>query len=249
MRLPTMSPHDPRNARAAERWFLQRGLPAVLRPGTLVRRVWPRSAPALAAFAVMMAFSIVVVIVTGKHTIDIDGSRLAPSGSSWRPLVLVLPVAATVGWLVSRIRSVRASALAAFGVGGRGGHWRHPRRPEPAVPRQSRGRGHRHRGVLALHRNAESGSMLGWGVRTDAGQPRVDGRAVLRALPVVLLTVLVFFNGLVWLMASIVSRARLWLALLFLVPHRGRLPGVQHPGPGPADAVGIASHAEDDDDA
>ena len=41
--------------RAADRWFLERGLPAVLRPGALVRRLWPRSAPALAAFAVCMA--------------------------------------------------------------------------------------------------------------------------------------------------------------------------------------------------
>ena len=31
-----------------------------------------------------------------------------------------------------------------------------------------------------------------------------------------LLTVLVFFNGPVWTMASTVSRGRLWLALLFL---------------------------------
>lgn len=30
---------------AAERWFLAHGLPAVLRPGALARRVWPRSAP------------------------------------------------------------------------------------------------------------------------------------------------------------------------------------------------------------
>ena len=37
-----------------------------------------------------------------------------------------------------------------------------------------------------------------------------------RALPVVLLTFLVFFNTYVWLMAAIVSRSRLWLALGFL---------------------------------
>ena len=46
---------------SAERWFLERGLPYVLRPGALVRRVWLRSAPALAAFGVMMLFSIIVV--------------------------------------------------------------------------------------------------------------------------------------------------------------------------------------------
>ena len=42
------------------------------------------------------------------------------------------------------------------------------------------------------------------------------GALFVRALPVVLLTVLVFFNTYVWLMASTVSRPRLWLALLFL---------------------------------
>ena len=41
-----------------------------------MRRLWPRSAPALAAFATSMAFSIVVVLSTGKHTIDINGERL-----------------------------------------------------------------------------------------------------------------------------------------------------------------------------
>ena len=100
--------------RAADRWFLERGLPAVLRPGALVRRLWPRSAPALAAFAVSMAFSILIVLITGKHTIDIDGH---PTRTEWFVLgllILVLPVAAAVGWLVSRIRSVRARTLVAF---------------------------------------------------------------------------------------------------------------------------------------
>ena len=86
--------------RAADRWFLERGLPAVLRPGALVRRLWPRSAPALAAFAVSMAFSIHDVSITGKQTIDIDGQ---PTRTEWfilGLLLLVLPVAATVGWLV-----------------------------------------------------------------------------------------------------------------------------------------------------
>ena len=99
--------------RAADRWFLERGLPAVLRPGALVRRLWPRSAPALATFAVFMLNSILVVLFTGKHTIDIDGQ---PTRTEWFVLgllVLVLPVAATVGWRVSRIRSVRVRTLVA----------------------------------------------------------------------------------------------------------------------------------------
>jgi hypothetical protein len=87
---------------AAEQWFLDRGLPSVLRPGATARRLWTRSAPALAAFAVMMAFSIVIVLFTGKHTIDIEGR---PTRTQWFVLaaaVLVLPSAGVAGWLVSR---------------------------------------------------------------------------------------------------------------------------------------------------
>ena len=49
---------------SAERWFLERGLPYVLRPGALVRRVWLRSAPALAAFGVMMKADTHTCVVT-----------------------------------------------------------------------------------------------------------------------------------------------------------------------------------------
>jgi Protein of unknown function (DUF3060) len=57
-----MGSPDASQRAAAEQWFLDRGLPSVLRPGALARGLWTRSAPALAAFAVMMAFSIVIVI-------------------------------------------------------------------------------------------------------------------------------------------------------------------------------------------
>ena len=63
--------------------------------------------PALAAFAVMMAFSMLVVTVTGKHTIDIDGT---PTRTEWFVLaivVLVLPRGRGVGWLVSRTEDAR----------------------------------------------------------------------------------------------------------------------------------------------
>ena len=42
------------------------------------------------------------------------------------------------------------------------------------------------------------------------------GSLLTRALPLLLLTFLVFFNSPVWLMAATISRPRLWLALLFL---------------------------------
>lgn len=201
--------------RAADRWFLERGLPAVLRPGALVRRLWPRSAPALATFAVFMLNSILVVLFTGKHTIDIDGQ---PTRTEWFVLgllVLVLPVAATVGWRVSRIRSVRARTVVAFvsvGVVVAGGILGGP--SERILANLI------FEGIVIVVGLALTacgvGSILGWGLRTAMENVASIGALFVRALPVVLLTVLVFFNTYVWLMASIVSRSRLWLALLFL---------------------------------
>ncbi|MEW5812365.1 MAG: hypothetical protein AB1925_23300 [Actinomycetota bacterium] len=200
---------------AAERWFLGRGLPAVLRPGTLVRRVWARSAPALAAFAVVMAFSIVIVAVTGKHTIDIDGS---PTRGEWFALlviVLIVPAASIGGWLVSRIDDMRrrntvaAAALVVAILGAVFGG------PSARIGVDLIGDAVIVVGIL-LCTATGVGSILGWAAQMTLSNLASVGSLLLRALPVMLLTVLVFFNGPVWTMASTVSRGRLWLALAFL---------------------------------
>lgn len=201
---------------SAERWFLERGLPYVLRPGVLVRRVWLRSAPALAAFGVMMLFSIIVVAVTGKHTIDIDGS---PTRAEWFVLavvVVVVPVASVAGWLVSRISDsgLRAAtvvvslALAALGAifGGPSPHVLVDAITEAIVI-----------AAILLCTASGIGAVLGWAVRIMLTNLASIGDLFVRALPVLLLTMLVFFNGPAWKMAATVTRGRLWLALLFLV--------------------------------
>ena len=206
---------DVTQRRAADAWFLDRGLPAVLRPGALVRRLWPRSAPALAAFAVVMVNSAIVVAVTGKHTIDIDGH---PTRTEWfvlAMLVLVLPVAATVGWLVSRIstmpgRTVAATvAVTAAIVGGILGG------PSPRVLVDLILEAIVIAAILALTA-CGAGSILAWAVQMTMSNLAAAGSMVTRALPLLLLTILVFFNSPVWLMAATISRPRLWLALLFL---------------------------------
>jgi hypothetical protein len=210
-----MGPAGTVQRRAADKWFLERGLPAVLRPGALVRRLWPRSAPALAAFAVFMVNSVLTVLITGKHTIDIDGQ---PTRTEWFVLgllVLVLPVAAVVGWRVSRITSVRTRTVVAFAstavviaggiIGGLSERILANLVFEGIVI------------ACALALTAAGvGSILGWGLLTAVDNLASIGALFVRALPVVLLTVLVFFNTYVWLMASIVTRARLWLAIVFL---------------------------------
>ena len=201
---------------SAERWFLERGLPYVLRPGVLVRRVWLRSAPALAAFGVMMLFSIIVVAVTGKHTIDIDGS---PTRAEWFALavvVVVVPVASVAGWLVSRTSDARLRAatvvvslvLAVLGAifGGPSPRFLVDAIAEAVVI-----------AAILLCTATGIGAVSGWAVRIMLTNLASIGDLFVRALPVLLLTMLVFFNGPAWKMAATVTRGRLWLALLFLV--------------------------------
>ncbi len=206
---------DVTQRRAADAWFLDRGLPAVLRPGALVRRLWPRSAPALAGLAVFMANSALIVAATGKHTIDINGH---PTRTEWfilALLVLVLPIAVFVGWLVSRISTVRGRTVAAtvamaiaIAGGTLGG-------PSPRVLVDLLVEAVVVAVILALTASG-AGSILGWAVQMTMSNLAAVGSMVTRALPMLLLTFLVFFNSPVWLMAATVTRPRLWLALVFL---------------------------------
>ena len=200
---------------AAEHWFLAHGLPAVVRRRALLRRVWSRSAPALAAFAVVAANSILVVALTGAHTIDIAGRPTVAEKFVLALLVLVLPVAALVGWLVSKIGPWvrrRIAATVSLMVIVLGGIFGGPLREMSANLLWS---GVVVGVILALTATGV-GSILGWAARDTATNLALISGMFVRALPVVLLTFLVFFNTYVWLMAAIVSRARLWLAIGFL---------------------------------
>ncbi|WP_099037443.1 hypothetical protein [Mycobacterium neglectum] len=206
---------DIEKRRAADAWFLMHGLPAVLRPGRLVRRLWPRSAPALAAFAVFMINSAVVVQITGKYTVNIAGE---PTRTEWFVLgllVLVLPAATLVGWLVSRISTVRGRTVAAIvavlaGIAGGivGG-------PSPRVLVDLIFEAAVIATILAMTASG-LGSIMAWTARMTSSHLAAVGTLMIRALPVLLLTFLVFFNSPVWLMASAISRGRMWLALIFL---------------------------------
>lgn len=199
----------------AEQWFLARGLPAVLRRGALLRRPWVRSAPALAGFAVLAVNSILVVLLTGKHTVDIVGRPDLKEGLVLVLAVLVLPVAAVVGWLVSRLTTMPrrktavyvSLAVACLGVlfGGPGN--RVLVNAALAIVAVA--------AVLAMTASG-AGSVLGWAAHATLTNLRSVGSMFVRTLPVLLLTFLVFFNAHVWVMAAVISRTRLWLAIGFL---------------------------------
>ena len=61
----------------------------MLRPGRLVRRLWSRSAPALASLAVLMATTVAVVSLTGEHAVDINGR---PTRGEWFVLAMIVLV-------------------------------------------------------------------------------------------------------------------------------------------------------------
>src|SRR5437588_1688384 len=95
---------------AAESWFLERGLPSVLTRRARWRRLWPRSAPMLAAYATLQACVLPVYLITGGHDVEITGE---PTTSEWIVLAIIglaLPLMAIVGWAVSRSRSGRTRA-------------------------------------------------------------------------------------------------------------------------------------------
>ena len=200
------------NRRAAERWFLGRGLPSVLTARARLRALWSRSAPALSAYAAFELAILAVFVLTGSSDVDIDGE---PTTVEWVVLGIVvcsLPVAATAGWLISLLRtrvSRTVAATAAVATAALVG----------AIsdgPVQLINTAIVVAVVLALTA-AGIGSVLGWAARLLLSHLAAVGALAVRALPVVLLTVLVFFNSPVWIMASTISRPRLWLVLAFLI--------------------------------
>lgn len=166
----------------------------------------------LAAWAAVEACLLGVFFVGDGSEVFIEGT---PTTGEWVILALLaaaLPSAALLGWLVSRASSGRtraAIATAALGF--------------------SVGCGLIESGPLQLTRDAVVlglvllltgcgvGSVLTWAVRMTMEHVSTVGTLAIRALPIVLLTALVFFNTYVWLMAATINGKRLSLALIFLL--------------------------------
>ncbi|WP_304105956.1 hypothetical protein [Mycolicibacterium bacteremicum] len=201
--------------READGWFLRRGLPSALPLSSRLRGVVPRSAPALVAWAVLMVMSLVATIASGNRDIDIDDD---PTASQWLALIVLgcIPIAmALAGHAAGRIRSLGARwAASTVAV---------------AVGLASDWFGDDAAGLLRdtvvdlsvvaailIATATGVGSVLGWSARVALHQLRSAGRLIIRTLPVVLLTVLVFFNSLVWTIATDLDVPRMSLLLGFL---------------------------------
>jgi hypothetical protein len=196
----------------AESWFLERGLPSVLTARGRWRRLWSRSAPLLAGNATMQSCGILIALLTGNREVYLEEFK---TPRDWVLLGIVfaaLPLAVLVGFLVSRLPYTRIRALVgiaaaaiavvagAFDAGPAG----LPSAAGVVV-------------VILILTGCGVGSVLVWAVRMTLSHFATVGALAVRALPVVLLTALVFFNTYVWLMAVTISGPRLLLAIVFLV--------------------------------
>jgi hypothetical protein len=201
---------------AAESWFLRRGLPSVLTTRARWRRLWPRSAPMLAAYGTLQVCVLAVFSIVGGGDIEITDN---PTPAEWVVLgivALALPLMALVGWLVSRLRGtgsrtvaagisvliVACKALIVTGVS--------ELLQEAIVI-----------AAVLLLTGCGVGSVVAWAVRMTFEHLSTVGTLAIRALPIVLLTALVFFNTYVWLMAATINGRRLSLALAFLLAIAG----------------------------
>jgi hypothetical protein len=196
----------------AESWFLQRGLPTVLTTRGRWRRLWSRSAPVLAAYATFQSCGIPLFLITGTHEVRIEG---LPAGIEWVVVAIVaaaLPLSLLVGWLVPRLPRNRlraAAGVTAAVVLTVAGYLN----AGPASLLQSAVVV----AVVLILTGLGVGSVLAWAVRITLSHFASVGALAVRALPVVLLTALVFFNTYVWLMAATINGKRLVLAMAFLM--------------------------------
>jgi hypothetical protein len=202
--------------RAAERWFLDRGLPAVLTPRARLQSVWSRSAPFLAFTATLDVCSFATYRMVGE--VDFVGAPPLVQRIGLAVTLLAVPVAAGIGWIVARKVTDRGQAIVSVvasvvGVGSQAlkGHTAQQhlvRLAEGfvAVP------------AVVLLTALGVGSVVGWAVRLTLSQLVAASALLLRALPVVLLSVLVFFNTAVWTIAATLRPVRFGLALdIFLL--------------------------------
>lgn len=166
----------------------------------------------LTAWATIEACLLGVYFVSDGNEVFIDGT---PTTRQWVILALLaaaLPLAALFGWLVSRISSGRtraavASLALAFVI-------------VCGVVENGPVRLTRDAVILALVlvlTGSGVGSVLAWAMRMTFEHLATVGTLAVRALPIVLLTALVFFNTYVWLMAATINGERLSLAIAFLL--------------------------------
>ncbi len=166
----------------------------------------------LAAFATIQSCGVPIFLIAGTHEIQLED---LPAAKEWIVVGIVvaaLPLATLVGWLVARIQPRRARGAAGITAAAVLAIAAYINQGPPSLAETVIVVA-----VLLILTGCGVGSVLGWAVRMTVSHVATVGGLAVRALPVVLLTALVFFNTYVWLMAATINGKRLVLAMAFLV--------------------------------
>lgn len=177
--------------------------------------MWQRSAPALAAWATLMIMSTVVMATSGNQDIDVADDP-TPLQRLTLVLFFLLPVVMLLaGWATARIKrpGIRKTVAIAAIVLGALADW------------YEDGAGDAIRDLLVdgttvaailIVTGTGLGAILGWSVRVMLSHLSSVGQLMARSLPVVLLTVLVFFNATVWTIAASLDGLRIGVLVTFM---------------------------------
>lgn len=208
----------------ARRWFLDRGLPLVLAPRVRAHHIVRRTAPFLAGLLVaeLILVGLWKVFDVPDAEFDLRMTRPGWVVLFWGLLLLMVVLPPLAGWWVSRLNK------------GPGGGWVAAAVVLPAVVavplighvvvgdwwRLPWGWGilaHLVACVSVVGLNYLGvGSVIWWAMRFALGQLGAMGKLAGRALPLLMLTVVVFFTGELWQWARVVDRGIVWRTVGFL---------------------------------
>jgi hypothetical protein len=169
----------------------------------------------LVAYATMEAGGIPIALIQGHEHEGGIGDEQYLKPTQWILLGIAIGsfvLAAGLGWVVSRlpqsrIRSVAATIAAVTAIIAGVIDAGPARLVDTAIVV----------GGLLILTGCGVGSVVGWAMRMMLSHLATVGALAIRALPVMLLTALVFFNTYVWILAATIDGVRLSLALAFLL--------------------------------
>ncbi|BBY27243.1 hypothetical protein [Mycolicibacterium sediminis] len=202
-------------AEDAPQWFLRRGMPTAVPWRLRWHHLLARSAPALVGWAVLMCLSLLVVVASGDQDIDLAADATPLQWITLAIFFLIPPAMLLSGWAITRVRTKRVRtgvAIAAIAVGVVSDWYG----DETSDAVRDTTIDLVVVAVILIGTGLGVGAVLGWALRTSSTHLRAAGRLFARALPVVLLTVLVFFNASVWSIATNLDSGRVWLLLGFM---------------------------------
>ncbi|OAN37945.1 hypothetical protein A4X20_20290 [Mycolicibacterium iranicum] len=174
-----------------------------------------RSAPVLAGWAVLMVTSFFVMWASGDTDVDTDDSLTTLQLLAAVVLFLIVPAVIVAGWAVSRMASTpgrRIVAAVSIVVGTFSDFYE----DDPLDALSDFAIDAAVIGAIVLATGLGLGAIAGWALRTTLRHFKSAARLLFRALPVVLLTILVFFNSPLWTISSNLDGLRVGLMVLFL---------------------------------